>query len=84
MVELYGYLDMETRDWVDGLFSNIFREMNRPLEREVSALLHCTAAAAALLYSALLTWYSGEEARQVICRVADAVVIPFELKCNSS
>lgn len=36
MVELYGYLDMETRDWVDGLFSNIFREMNRPLEREVS------------------------------------------------
>lgn len=39
MVELYGYLDMETRDWVDGLFSNIFREMNRPLEREVSALL---------------------------------------------
>lgn len=38
VVELYGYLDMETRDWVDGLFSNIFREMNRPLEREVSVL----------------------------------------------
>lgn len=80
MVELYGYLDMETRDWVDGLFSNIFREMNRPLEREVSALLLLLL----LLYSTPLTWYSGEEARQVICRVADAVVIPFELKCNSS
>lgn len=80
MVELYGYLDMETRDWVDGLFSNIFREMNRPLEREVSALLHCCC----FCCSTLLTWYSGEEARQVICRVADAVVIPFELKCNSS
>jgi len=26
---------MDTRDWVDGLFSNIFREMNRPTEREV-------------------------------------------------
>ncbi|KAH8417458.1 hypothetical protein KR222_000260 [Zaprionus bogoriensis] len=34
VIELYGYLDMETRDWIDGLFSNIFREMNRPLERE--------------------------------------------------
>ena len=35
MVELYGYLDPDTRDWVDGLFSNIFREMNRPTEKEV-------------------------------------------------
>ncbi|KAH8295402.1 hypothetical protein KR018_010894 [Drosophila ironensis] len=34
VVELYGYLDMETRDWIDGLFSNIFREMNKPIERE--------------------------------------------------
>ncbi|EDV92648.1 GH18884 [Drosophila grimshawi] len=34
VIELYGYLDMETRDWIDGLFSNIFREMNRPMERE--------------------------------------------------
>lgn len=61
MVELYGYLDMETRDWVDGLFSNIFREMNRPLEREVSALLHCTAAAAsaALLYSTHVVFWRG-------------------------
>lgn len=37
VVELYGCLDMATRDWVDGLFSNIFREMNRPIEREVSS-----------------------------------------------
>ncbi|XP_030371764.1 dynein heavy chain 10, axonemal [Scaptodrosophila lebanonensis] len=34
VIELYGYLDMETRDWIDGLFSNIFREMNKPVERE--------------------------------------------------
>lgn len=27
---------MDTRDWIDGLFSNIFREMNRPTEREVN------------------------------------------------
>lgn len=35
MIELYGYLDMATRDWVDGLFSNIFRELNRPIEQDV-------------------------------------------------
>jgi dynein heavy chain, axonemal len=29
VIELYGYLDLETRDWIDGLFSNIFREMNK-------------------------------------------------------
>ncbi|XP_037820573.1 dynein heavy chain 10, axonemal isoform X1 [Lucilia sericata] len=34
VIELYGYLDPNTRDWVDGLFSNIFREMNRPLEHD--------------------------------------------------
>ncbi|KAJ6635868.1 Dynein axonemal heavy chain 10 [Pseudolycoriella hygida] len=34
VIELYGYLDMATRDWVDGLFSNIFRELNRPIEHD--------------------------------------------------
>lgn len=34
VIELYGYLDLETRDWIDGLFSNIFREMNKPTEDE--------------------------------------------------
>ncbi|XP_055533348.1 dynein axonemal heavy chain 10 [Wyeomyia smithii] len=34
VVELYGYLDPNTRDWIDGLFSNIYREMNRPAERD--------------------------------------------------
>ena len=31
VAELYGTLDPETRDWTDGLLSNIFREVNRPL-----------------------------------------------------
>jgi dynein heavy chain len=31
VAELYGTLDPETRDWTDGLLSNIFRELNRPL-----------------------------------------------------
>ena len=29
--ELYGVLDKDTRDWTDGLLSNVFRECNRPL-----------------------------------------------------
>lgn len=33
---MYGYLDMETRDWIDGLFSNIFREMNKTAESNTS------------------------------------------------
>uniref|UniRef100_A0A182TQL6 AAA+ ATPase domain-containing protein n=1 Tax=Anopheles melas TaxID=34690 RepID=A0A182TQL6_9DIPT len=34
VIELYGFLDPSTRDWVDGLFSNIFREMNKPTDRD--------------------------------------------------
>jgi len=33
VVELYGILDPATRNWTDGLLSNIFREMNRPNDR---------------------------------------------------
>nr|Q9SMH3.1 RecName: Full=Dynein-1-alpha heavy chain, flagellar inner arm I1 complex; AltName: Full=1-alpha DHC; AltName: Full=Dynein-1, subspecies f [Chlamydomonas reinhardtii]CAB56598.1 1-alpha dynein heavy chain [Chlamydomonas reinhardtii] len=34
VAELYGVLDKDTRDWTDGLLSNIFREMNKPLPAE--------------------------------------------------
>ncbi len=33
VVELYGILDPVTRDWTDGLLSNIFREINKPTEK---------------------------------------------------
>lgn len=33
VIELYGILDPVSRDWTDGLLSNIFREMNRPTEK---------------------------------------------------
>ena len=33
VVELYGILDPNTRDWTDGLLSNIFREINRPTDK---------------------------------------------------
>jgi KaiC/GvpD/RAD55 family RecA-like ATPase len=32
--ELYGVLDPDTRDWTDGLLSNIFREINKPLSAD--------------------------------------------------
>ena len=31
VAELYGVLDTDTRDWTDGLLSNIFRDINKPL-----------------------------------------------------
>ncbi|XP_030756931.1 dynein heavy chain 10, axonemal [Sitophilus oryzae] len=34
VIELYGILDPLTRDWTDGLLSNIFRDMNRPTEKQ--------------------------------------------------
>lgn len=33
VVELYGVLDPNTRNWTDGLLSNIFRDINRPTEK---------------------------------------------------
>jgi len=33
VIELYGTLDPVTRDWTDGLLSNIFREVNKPTEK---------------------------------------------------
>ncbi|KAI9188096.1 hypothetical protein H9P43_002487 [Blastocladiella emersonii ATCC 22665] len=32
--ELYGILNPETRDWTDGLLSNIFREINKPTDKK--------------------------------------------------
>ncbi|KAH8871924.1 Dynein heavy chain 10, axonemal [Schistosoma japonicum] len=34
VIELYGILDPNSRDWTDGLLSNIFREINRPTDKQ--------------------------------------------------
>ena len=31
LVDLYGEMDPVTRDWTDGILSNVFRNMNKPL-----------------------------------------------------
>lgn len=33
VIELYGTLDPVSRDWTDGLLSNIFREINKPTDK---------------------------------------------------
>ena len=33
VIELYGVLDPNTRDWTDGLLSNIFRDINKPTDK---------------------------------------------------
>uniref|UniRef100_A0A8C2R7B6 AAA+ ATPase domain-containing protein n=1 Tax=Capra hircus TaxID=9925 RepID=A0A8C2R7B6_CAPHI len=34
VIELYGILDPTTRDWTDGVLSNIFREVNKPTDKK--------------------------------------------------
>ncbi|KAF7665535.1 hypothetical protein LDENG_00140280 [Lucifuga dentata] len=34
VIELYGVLDPDTRDWTDGILSNIFRDINRPTDKK--------------------------------------------------
>ncbi|KAI5945034.1 Dynein heavy chain 10, axonemal [Manis javanica] len=34
VIELYGILDPTTRDWSDGVLSNIFREINKPTDKK--------------------------------------------------
>jgi len=34
VTELYGTLDPLTRDWTDGLLSRIFRDINKPTDKE--------------------------------------------------
>ena len=42
--ELYGIMDPVTRDWTDGILSNLFRNMNKPLpvgkENEIRWLIY--------------------------------------------
>ena len=33
VIDLYGILDPVTRDWTDGLLSNIFRDINKPTDK---------------------------------------------------
>ena len=33
VIELYGVLDPGTREWTDGLLSNIFRDINKPTDK---------------------------------------------------
>ena len=34
VIEVYGILDPVTRDWTDGILSNIFRDINKPTDKK--------------------------------------------------
>ncbi len=34
VIELYGILDPDNRDWTDGILSNIFRDINKPTDKK--------------------------------------------------
>nr|XP_046243361.1 dynein axonemal heavy chain 10 [Scatophagus argus] len=34
VIELYGVLDPDTRDWTDGILSSIFRDINKPTDKK--------------------------------------------------
>uniref|UniRef100_A0A8B9GID6 Dynein heavy chain hydrolytic ATP-binding dynein motor region domain-containing protein n=1 Tax=Amazona collaria TaxID=241587 RepID=A0A8B9GID6_9PSIT len=40
VIELYGNLDPTTRDWTDGVLSNIFREINRDQSVPLGSCIH--------------------------------------------
>lgn len=63
MVELYGYLDTDTKDWVDGLFANIYRDMNRPIEREVNHFV------------LILLIHSSDKCKKKVC---SGILVPFK------
>uniref|UniRef100_A0A3Q1G9E8 Dynein axonemal heavy chain 10 n=1 Tax=Acanthochromis polyacanthus TaxID=80966 RepID=A0A3Q1G9E8_9TELE len=39
VIELYGVLDPDTRDWTDGILSNIFRDINKPTDKKERYIL---------------------------------------------
>uniref|UniRef100_A0A1A8GI94 Dynein, axonemal, heavy chain 10 n=1 Tax=Nothobranchius korthausae TaxID=1143690 RepID=A0A1A8GI94_9TELE len=39
VIELYGVLDPDTRDWTDGILSNIFREVNKPTDNKAQSCI---------------------------------------------
>ncbi len=53
--ELYGVLDPATRDWQDGLLSNIFREINRPTEKKERKYIVFDGDVDAVWYSCYLS-----------------------------
>uniref|UniRef100_A0A8C9FK68 Dynein heavy chain hydrolytic ATP-binding dynein motor region domain-containing protein n=1 Tax=Pavo cristatus TaxID=9049 RepID=A0A8C9FK68_PAVCR len=40
VIELYGILDPTTRDWTDGVLSNIFRDINRSVTISLGSCIH--------------------------------------------
>ncbi len=71
VAELYGVLDTDTRDWTDGLLSNIFREINKPLPAgKVRPLKACCCDATCIVFATSCAHFNGpvfHEAEELSC-----------------
>ncbi|PSN53000.1 Dynein heavy chain 10 [Blattella germanica] len=85
VIELYGILDPVTRDWTDGLLSNIFREINKPTDKKERRYILFDGDVDALWIenmnsvmddNKLLTLANGER-----IRLQNHCALLFEVKC---
>lgn len=92
VIELYGILDPATRDWTDGLLSNIFREINKPTDKNERKYIVYDGDVDALWVenmnsvmddNRLLTLANGERIRlQKHCAMLFEVVIFVDCHCD--
>lgn len=93
VVELYGVLDPNTRDWTDGLLSSLFRLMNKPTDKAERRYLVFDGDVDALWVenmnsvmddNKLLTLANGERIRlQKHCSILFEVNVISVLQINS-
>jgi len=91
VVELYGTLDPVTRDWTDGLLSCIFREINKPTDKNERKYIVFDSDVDALWVenmnsvmddNRLLTLANGERIRlQKHCALLFEVMLIEKLSC---
>lgn len=91
VVELYGTLDPVTRDWTDGLLSCIFREINKPTDKNERKYIVFDSDVDALWVenmnsvmddNRLLTLANGERIRlQKHCALLFEVMLIESLSC---
>ena len=82
VIELYGFLDLATRDWTDGLLSNIFREINKPTDKKERRYILYDGDVDALwienmVCSSIIFFEKKKENHFDICRIPSWMIINF-------
>lgn len=92
VIELYGILDPNTRDWTDGLLSSIFRLINKPTDKHERKYILFDGDVDALWVenmnsvmddNKLLTLANGERIRlQKHCALLFEVIFEITINCK--